>query len=81
MQARRAPGLRFAFRIYVSAHTRLPISYVSDAEDYVKHIEKRIVLIDGKRLAELLIEHGVGVTEVATYAIKKLDLDFFDESE
>jgi restriction system protein len=36
-------------------------------------------LIDEPRLAELMIEHDVGVTPVASYEIKKIDSDYFIE--
>ena len=45
---------------------------------YVEKIGKRIVLIDGPRLAELMMDHGIGVTEEATYSVKKLDGDYFE---
>jgi restriction system protein len=54
-------------------------AFSSDARDYVGRIEKRIVLIDGPQLAELMIEHGIGVAEVQTYTLKRLDSDYFDE--
>lgn len=54
-------------------------SFTRDAQDYVDRIEKRIVLIDGPTLADLLIEHGVGVTTAATFDLKKIDADYFDE--
>ena len=38
----------------------------------------KIVLIDGVELADLMIEYGVGVTEVTRYIVKRLDLDYFD---
>ena len=38
-----------------------------------------MVLIDGPRLADLMIEHGVGVSAVVSYEIKKIDSDYFDE--
>ncbi len=38
-----------------------------------------IVLVDGKRLAELMIEFDLGVSTEATYRVKKVDQDFFDE--
>lgn len=44
-------------------------------------IEKRIVLISGTELADLMVEHGVGVTDVTTYVLKRLDSDYFDEGE
>jgi len=52
-----------------------------EARDYVRQIEKKIVLIDGGELAKLMIDHGVGVTEVVTYTVKKLDLDYFGDEE
>ncbi|WP_374594640.1 restriction endonuclease [Aquabacterium sp.] len=39
----------------------------------------RIVLIDGARLAQLMIEHDLGVSVAATYQLKRLDNDFFTE--
>jgi restriction system protein len=53
--------------------------FTPDARDYVGRIEKRIVLIDGDELTELMIEHGVGVSEVARYAVKHVDEDYFDQ--
>ena len=37
----------------------------------------KIVLVDGKKLAELMIEYGLGVTTVKTYEIKRVDSDYF----
>ncbi len=53
-------------------------NFSKTAKDYVTRIEKKIVLIDGEQLAELMIDHGVGVSEVAQYTIKKIDLDYFE---
>ncbi len=54
--------------------------FSQDALDYVQRIEKKIVLIDGSRLAEYMMDHDVGVAEGRTYTVKKLDLDYFEES-
>ena len=40
---------------------------------------KSIRLIDGRELAELMIRHGVGVVTEITYAVKKLDANYFAE--
>ena len=56
-------------------------TFSKDAEEYVGRIERKIVLIDGKRLAELMIDHGIGVTTARTYTIKRLDSDYFVEDE
>jgi restriction system protein len=48
-----------------------------EAEDYVTGLDAKIILIDGIRLAELMIEYNVGIDPVATYEIKKIDSDYF----
>jgi restriction system protein len=53
--------------------------FSSEAREYVKNIEAKIILISGQQLAELMWEHNVGLSVAATYEIKKLDLDYFSE--
>jgi restriction system protein len=53
--------------------------FSSDAADYVSRIDAKVVLIDGETLAQLMIEHNVGVSTVNTYEIKKVDSDYFAE--
>ncbi len=50
-----------------------------DAMDYVSRIDTKIVLIDGETLAELMIDHGVGVSTVGMFELKKIDTDYFAE--
>jgi hypothetical protein len=40
-------------------------------------IETKIVLIDGEQLAQMLIDHNIGVSPVASYEIKRVDSDDF----
>lgn len=54
-------------------------NFSKEAADYVKHIESKIVLIDGDLLANLMIDHNIGVSPLASYEIKRLDLDYFTE--
>jgi restriction system protein len=55
-------------------------SYFSaDAEDCVSRIDAKVVLIDGETLAQMMIDYSVGVATVATYAVKKIDSDYFSE--
>lgn len=54
-------------------------SYSSDARTYADSIDAKIVLIDGKQLAELMIEHDVGVAQQDAYIVKKMDVDYFTE--
>jgi restriction system protein len=57
-------------------------TFSKEAYDYVGKVERRVVLIDGNRLAQLMIDHDVGVATAREYAIKRVDLDFFaDESD
>lgn len=51
-----------------------------EARSYVERIPNRIVLIDGRRLAELMILHNVGVQDESTFVLKRIDEDFFDQS-
>jgi restriction system protein len=52
-------------------------SFSTPAVEYVRHIPQRVILIDGERLAELLVEHDVGVRVSRTIAVKRVDEDFF----
>jgi len=56
-----------------------PSALTSDARDYASMIDSKIILIGGKRLAELMIDHGVGVTPLASYEVKRVDTDYFVE--
>ncbi len=53
-------------------------NFTRDALDYVERTEKKIVLINGAQLANLMIENTIGVAPVASYDVKKLDLDYFE---
>ena len=53
--------------------------FSQDAVNYAQQIEKRIVLIDGARLARLMVQHNLGVSAVATYELKKIDSDYFED--
>lgn len=50
-----------------------------DTNDILKKTPKNIILIDGPKLANLMIEHDVGVSTQKNYKIKKIDTDFFPE--
>ena len=53
--------------------------FSSEAKAYVEEISKKVVLIDGAKLAKLMIEHNVGVSVSAKYELKKIDTDYFIE--
>ncbi len=51
--------------------------YTKEAKEYALTSQYKIVLIDGVRLADLMIEHNLGVSVAATYQLKRIDSDFF----
>ncbi len=55
-------------------------SFSAEALAYVEHIDPKVALIDGRRLAELMIDFEIGVSQARTYQVKRLDSDYFDES-
>ena len=55
-------------------------SFTTGAEEYVSTIDSKIVLINGLTLTQLMVDHNVGVSSVASYEIKKIDSDYFSES-
>ena len=54
-------------------------NFSKDAHEFVRHIETKIVLMDGVTLAGFMIDHGVGTSTAAMYEIKKMDQDYFAE--
>jgi restriction system protein len=52
-------------------------SFSKEAVDYADGVTPRVILVDGKELAKLMIEHGVGVAVSRAYELKRVDLDYF----
>jgi len=55
--------------------------YTSEAIDYVSRIDTKVVLIDGQMLAGLMMDFDVGVSVAATYMVKRIDSDYFEEGD
>lgn len=53
--------------------------FTADAKQYAD--ERHIILIDGQKLAQLMIEHDFGVSTEYVYKVKKIDTDLFEEDE
>ena len=53
-------------------------TFTGQAKTFAERSMKRIVLVDGARLARMMIQYGVGVTRVQTYAVCRVDADFFE---
>lgn len=67
-------GLGATKGVFVTTST-----FSQQARDFVKHLSQRVILIDGQRLTDLMIEHDVGVRTSRAIAFKRLDEDFFTE--
>jgi restriction system protein len=52
-------------------------SFSKEALDFVSKIDSKIVLIDGEHFTQLMIDHDIGVSKIASYDIKKIDTDYF----
>ena len=44
-----------------------------------RHLQQKIVLVDGNTLTNLMIEYNLGVSIEITYEVKRMDYDFFNE--
>ena len=47
--------------------------------EYVSKIDSKIILVDGRRLAQFMIDFNVGVSTEAIYELKRVDSDYFAE--
>lgn len=54
-------------------------SFPKSVYEFVGQVEYKIILIDGERLANLMIEHSIGLSTVNTYHVKIIDSDYFEE--
>lgn len=52
-----------------------------EARDYLTRVQHRIVLINGERLARLMIQHEVGVRARRTFTLRSVDEDYFADPE
>jgi restriction system protein len=55
-------------------------TFSSEAVAYVDQIDPKVVLIEGRRLAELMMDFDVGVNTSASYSVKRVDSDYFDDA-
>ena len=52
-------------------------SFTKEAVAFAAAIDSKIVLIGGEELVALMIDHNIGVTPIAAYQIKRVDIDYF----
>jgi restriction system protein len=51
----------------------------SNALQYADSVSQKVILVDGKRLADLMIEYEIGVSAIRTITLKRLDSDYFED--
>lgn len=65
-------GARAEKGVFITAST-----FSADAQRYAGNVSPRVILIDGPTLAELMIDHDLGVSATQQYVLKKVDEDYF----
>jgi restriction system protein len=68
-------GQKAAKGIFISTS-----DFAATAKDYTRGLHQKVILIDGERLADLMIEHNIGVALSHAYEIKRIDSDYFEET-
>jgi len=53
-------------------------TFSQPAIEYASGLEKKLVLIDGQKLAEYMIDFDIGVAPYHTYTLKRIDLDYYE---
>lgn len=53
--------------------------FSSGAKEYIRYIDKKIVLVDGSQLTDLMFKYDIGVSNEEVYITKQIDLDYFEQ--
>jgi restriction system protein len=69
-------GKRARKGIFITTST-----FTKEADEYAKGLDMKVILIDGAQLSELMFDFGIGVTTKNTYAVKRIDSDFFEDED
>lgn len=54
-------------------------NFRNTAIEYAEAVTQKVVLIDGERLGELMIEYDIGVSRDQAFVLKKIDSDYFED--
>lgn len=55
-------------------------SFSKGAVDYVSGLQNKVVLVNGKMLAQLMVDYNIGVSLERSYEVKRVDFDYFTEA-
>ena len=53
--------------------------FVQNVIDYANSVSQKVILINGARLADLMIEHNIGGSTTRTIELKRRDSDYFED--
>ena len=53
-------------------------TFSQPARSFAERVQQKVILIDGERLADLMIEHNLGVALQRAYEVKRVDSDYFE---
>ncbi len=56
-------------------------TFTAEAQRYAEGVSPRVILVDGRELAELMLDHDVGVSTSTRYEIKNVDEDYFGDPD
>lgn len=55
-------------------------TFTPEAQRYAEGVSPRVILVDGRELAELMLDHNVGVSTATSYHVKTVDEDYFADA-
>ena len=53
--------------------------FATTTTEYANAVSQKVILIDGDRLAELMIEYDIGVSVAEHFKVKRIDTDYFED--
>lgn len=57
----------------------LDLDFADTAVAYAKKVSQKVILIDGERLADLMIQHNIGISQSHSFEVKHIDSDYFEQ--
>jgi restriction system protein len=69
-------GQRATKGVFITTST-----FTREAREYANDVTPRVILVDGRELAGLMIDTGVGVTVTDSYALARIDSDYFNADD
>lgn len=55
-------------------------AFATTAIEYARKVPQKVILVDGERLGDLMIQHNIGVSTSHAYEVKHVDSDYFESN-